>query len=70
VRYNDDDDDGDGAVDEAFASGSPLTPTLPQSVGTFFTFFFESPAAGVPDFMRSFDQHIDIPTGYRRLPPS
>jgi prepilin-type N-terminal cleavage/methylation domain-containing protein len=70
VRYNDDDDDGDGAIDEAFASGSPFTPTLPQSVGTFFTFFFESPAAGVPDFMRSFDQHIDIPTGYRRLPPS
>ncbi len=64
------DDDGDGAVDEAFATGSPFTPTLPQSVGTFFTFFFESPAAGVPDFMRGFDQHIDIPTGYRRLPPS
>ena len=52
-----------------FTTGSPLTPALPQMVSTFFTFFFESPEVNVPDFMRDFDQRIDIPTGYRRLPP-
>jgi hypothetical protein len=67
-EWNDDYDQFE-TVSKPFTTGSPLTPALPQMVSTFFTFFFESPEVNVPDFMRDFDQRIDIPTGYRRLPP-
>lgn len=49
--------------------GSPLDPRLPQEVTTHFTLFYESAVLGAPDFERSFDQRIDLPTGYKRFPP-
>ncbi|MEK7795798.1 MAG: hypothetical protein AAB353_14770, partial [Candidatus Hydrogenedentota bacterium] len=61
------DDDNDGFFDEP-AVGNPFTPRLPQNVTSHFTLFFPSPYAGAPDFERAFDQNIDIPSGYRRLP--
>ena len=63
------DNDGDGLVDEVDDVGSPFMPRIPAQVNSTFTLFFESPYAGAPDFTRAFDQEIDIPTGYRRLPP-
>ena len=49
------------------APGSPFRPRLPQQVTCQFTLFLESPYPGAPDFQRSFDQRIDLPTGYKRF---
>jgi prepilin-type N-terminal cleavage/methylation domain-containing protein len=67
------DDDGDFVVDEvgegfgtARGPGSPLSPRLPLDVAIRFTLFFPSPYVGSPDFVRTFDERIDLPTGFAR----
>ena len=67
------DDDGDLVVDEfgeglgvTRGPGSPLSPRLPLDVAIRFTLFFPSPYVGAPDFVRTFDERIDLPTGFIR----
>jgi len=65
------DDDLDGFIDEAnegfgVGPGSPLSPRLPLDVAVRFTLFFSSPYVGAPDFVRTFNERIDLPTGFTR----
>ena len=57
----------DTGATELDAIGSPLLPRIPARVTTHFTLFFESPYPNVPDFIETFDQAIDIPSGYHRF---
>lgn len=68
------DNDGDGEIDEDGEGidepdegiGSPYYPRLPEGVVWRFTLHAESTAIGAPDYRRSFEEWIAIPSAHRR----
>ena len=49
-----------------YALGNPLSARLPEIVRIRFTFWFESPYIGAPDFERTYTQTIELPSAYTR----